>query len=99
MKGNDMAPPILTLHFCRTHNLLFLTSLQEWLSFTPVQLERTFGEVLCLTDSACPRCLPVTQVVPSAVLLEASGFSSFESNATPIFLYSSSPGLPEHLSA
>jgi len=74
-----MAPPILTLHFCSTHNLLFLPSLQEWLSFTPVQLEHTFGEVLRLTESACPRCLPVTQVVRSqvgrsSVLLEASGF-------------------------
>jgi len=39
----------------------------------------TFGEVLRLTESACPRCLPVTQVVRSqvvrsSVLLEASGF-------------------------
>jgi hypothetical protein len=74
MKGNDMILPILTLHYCSTHNLLFLPSLQEWLSFTPIQLEHTFGEVLRLTDSACPRCLPVTQGVPSSVLLEASGF-------------------------
>jgi hypothetical protein len=72
MKGNDMVLAILTLHYCRTHNLLFLPSLQEWLSFTPVQIDHTFGEVLRLTDSACPRCLPVTQVGPSSVLLEAS---------------------------
>ena len=69
-----MVLPILTLHFCRTHNLLFLPSLQEWLSFTPVQLEHTFGEVLRLLDSACPRCLPVTPGGPSSILLEASGF-------------------------
>ena len=74
MKGNDMALPILTLHYCRIHHLLFLPSLQEWLSFTPVQIEHAFGEVLRLTESACSRCLPVTQVVPSSVLLEASGF-------------------------
>jgi hypothetical protein len=49
---------------------LFFPSLQEWLSFTPVQIEHTFGEVLHLTESACPRCVPVT----SSVLLEASGF-------------------------
>ena len=61
-----MVLPILTLHYCCTHNLLFLPSLQEWLSFTPVQIDHTFGEVLRLTDSACPRCLPVTQVVPSS---------------------------------
>ena len=69
-----MKNAILTLHYCSAHNLLFLPSLQEWLSFTPVQLEHTFGEVLRLTDSACPRCLPVTPGVPSSVLLEASGF-------------------------
>ena len=74
MKGNNMPLPILTLHFCSTHNLLFLPSLQEWLSFTQAQIEHTFGEVLRLTDSACPRCLPVTQVVPSSVRLEASRF-------------------------
>jgi len=69
-----MILPILTLHYCSTHHLLFLPSLQEWLSFTPVQLEHTFGEVLRLTDSACPRCPPVTQVRSASVRLNASGF-------------------------
>jgi hypothetical protein len=68
-----MILPILTLHYCSTHHLLFLPSLQEWLSFTPVQLEHTFGEVLRLTDSACPRCPPVTQVSSASVRLNASG--------------------------
>jgi hypothetical protein len=53
---------------------LFLPSLQEWLSFTPVQLEHTIGEVLRLTDSACPRCPPVTRVSSASVRLNASGF-------------------------
>ena len=64
---------ILTLHYCSTHNLLFFPSLQEWLSFTPVQIEHTFGEVLRLTESAGPRCLPVTTFVTAYVPLEASG--------------------------
>jgi hypothetical protein len=51
---------------------LFLPSLQEWLSFTPVQLDHTFGEVLRLTNSTCPRCLPVMQVAPSSIRLAAS---------------------------
>jgi hypothetical protein len=62
----------LTLHFCSNHDLLFFPSLQEWLSFTPVQIEHAFGEVLSLTESTCPRCLP--ELVTSSVLLEASGF-------------------------
>ena len=72
MKGNAMVPPILALNYCRTHRLLFLPSLREWLSFTPVQLDHTFGEVLRLTNSTCPRCLPVMQVAPASVRLAAS---------------------------
>jgi hypothetical protein len=67
-----MKTAILSLNYCSTHDLLFFPSLQEWLSFTPVQIEHTFGEVLSLTESACPRCLP--QCVTSSVLLEASDF-------------------------
>jgi hypothetical protein len=72
MKGNDMETTLLTLHFCSTHDLLFFTSLQEWLSLTPVQIEHAFGEVLSLTENTCPRCLP--ELITSSVLLEASGF-------------------------
>ena len=67
-----MQTTCLTLHFCSNHDLLFFSPLQGWLSFTPVQIEHTFGEVLSLTESTCPRCLP--ELVTSSVLLEASGF-------------------------
>jgi hypothetical protein len=73
-----MVTSMLTLHFCSIHELLFFTSLQEWLSFTPVQIERTFGEVLCLKESACPRCTTVTTAVlhkqSPSVPRQASGF-------------------------
>jgi hypothetical protein len=70
VKGNDMQTAILTLQFCSAHDLLFFPSLQEWLSFTPVQIEHTFGEVSRLTASACPRCLPVTkQQLPKSLNL------------------------------
>jgi len=69
-----MENAILTLHYCRIHSLLFLPSLHEWLSFTPMQIEHTFGQTLRLTASACPRCLPATKRDTSFVLLEASGF-------------------------
>ena len=73
-KGNDMETAILTLHYCRIHHLLFLPSLHEWLSFTPMQIEHTFGQTLRLTESACPRCLPAPKRDTSFVRLEASGF-------------------------
>jgi hypothetical protein len=66
-----MTTTTLTLHFCSTHNLLFFPSLQEWLSCTPVQIAHTFGEVLRLTDSTCPRCLPGMKFVTASVPLEA----------------------------
>ena len=51
-----MATAILTLHFCSIHDLLFCPALQEWLSFSQVQIEHTFGKAMRLTESACPRC-------------------------------------------
>jgi hypothetical protein len=78
-----MASAILTLHYCSFHNLLFSPSLQVWLSFTPVQIEHTFGEAMRLKESACPRCTTITKealhqqfptLYPSSVPLKASGF-------------------------
>jgi hypothetical protein len=78
-----MVTTILLLHFCRIHNLLFCPALQEWLSFSPVQIEHTFGKALRLTERACPSCATRThearhkqfpQLVPSSVSRKASGF-------------------------
>jgi hypothetical protein len=83
LKGNDMALAILALHYCSVHKLLFCPSLQAWLSFSPVQLEHTFGEAMRLTESACPRCTTITKealhkqfpkLSLSSVPLKASGF-------------------------
>jgi hypothetical protein len=83
LKGTDMAPAILTLHYCSLHHLLFSPSLQVWLSCTAVQIEHTFGEALRLTESACPRCTTITKealqrqfpkLYRSSVPLQASGF-------------------------
>jgi hypothetical protein len=51
-----------------------LPSLHEWLFFTPMQIEHTFGQTLRLTASACPRCLPAPKRDTSFIRLEASGF-------------------------
>jgi len=78
-----MAPAILPLHYCSVHDLLFYPSLQAWLSFTPVQIEHTFGQAMRLKESACPRCTMITKealhkqfpkLYPSSVPLTASGF-------------------------
>src|SRR5215813_15450174 len=83
LKGNDMAPAILTLHYCSVHKLLFCPSLQEWLSFSPVQIEHTFGKAMRLTERACPRCTTIMHealakriptLYPSSVPRKAAGF-------------------------
>jgi hypothetical protein len=78
-----MAPAIMILHFCSVHDLLFCPALQEWLSFTPVQIEHTFGEAMRLNESVCPRCTTITKetwhkqfpkLFPSSIPRKASGF-------------------------
>jgi len=83
LQGNDMAKSILTLHFCSIHDLLFCPALQEWLSFSPVQIEHTFGKAMRLTERACPRCTTIMHealakriptLYPSSVPRKAAGF-------------------------
>jgi hypothetical protein len=78
-----MASAILTLHFCSFHDLLFCPALQEWLSFSPVQIEHTFGKALRFKERACPRCTTIMKealpkqfptLSPSSVPRKASGF-------------------------
>src|SRR5918912_1031191 len=47
----------LTGKYCSQHHLLWLESLQEWLSFSEKRLLHTFGDSMCIKKSACPRCL------------------------------------------
>jgi hypothetical protein len=83
LKGTDMAPALLTLHYCSLHHLLFSPSLQVWLSCTAVQIEHAFGEALRLKESACPLCTTLTKealhrqfptLYPASVPRKASGF-------------------------
>jgi hypothetical protein len=78
-----MASAILTLHFCSVHDILFSPALQEWLSFSQVQIEHTFGKAMRLKESDCPRCTTITPEVlhkqlptlfPPSVSRTASGF-------------------------
>jgi len=83
LKGDDMASAVLTLHFCSIHDLLLCPTLQEWLAFSQVQIEHTFGKAMRLKESACPRCMAITtealhtqlpKLFPASVPLKASGF-------------------------
>jgi hypothetical protein len=52
-----MFTSILTGQYCSVHRLLFITSLQEWLPFSPMHIERAFGDTMQVIEATCPRCL------------------------------------------
>jgi hypothetical protein len=66
-----MASAILTLHFCSVHDILFSPALQEWLSFSQVQIEHTFGKAMRLKESDCPRCTTITPEVLHKAVADA----------------------------
>jgi len=47
--------------YCSVHQLLFVSSLQEWLAFSPAHIAQTFGDTMPVVEAACPRCLAMTQ--------------------------------------
>ena len=56
-----MVAPIVTGQYCSIHQLLFISSLQEWLTFSPAQIAHAFGETMHVVEATCPRCLALTQ--------------------------------------
>jgi hypothetical protein len=52
-----MFASILTGPYCSVHRLLFITSLQEWLPFSPVHIKHAFGDTMQVIEATCPRCL------------------------------------------
>jgi len=52
-----MFASIVTGQYCRVHHLLFVTSLQEWLSFSPAHIAHAFGDAMRVVEAPCPRCL------------------------------------------
>jgi hypothetical protein len=47
--------------YCSVHQLLFISSLQEWLSFSPAHIAHAFGDAMQVVEATCPRCLAMTQ--------------------------------------
>jgi hypothetical protein len=56
-----MVASVVTGQYCRVHQLLFIRSLQEWLSFSPVHIAHAFGDAMQVVEASCPRCLAMTQ--------------------------------------
>jgi len=52
-----MRARVVTGQYCRIHQLLFIRSLQEWLSYSPVHIAHAFGDAMQVVDAPCPRCL------------------------------------------
>ena len=47
--------------YCRVHQLLFISSLQEWLSYSPAPIAHAFGDAIQVREATCPQCLAMTQ--------------------------------------
>jgi hypothetical protein len=64
-----MRVSIVTGQYCPLHQVFFVSSLQEWLPYSPVHLARAFGDAMQVVDAPCPRCLartPTRQAQASA---------------------------------
>jgi hypothetical protein len=41
-----MLASVVTGPYCSVHQLLFIRSLQEWLSYSPAHIEHAFGDAM-----------------------------------------------------
>jgi len=56
-----MLASVVTGQYCSVHQLLFVRSLQRWLSYSPAQIAHAFGDALQVREATCPRCLALAQ--------------------------------------
>jgi hypothetical protein len=56
-----MLASVVTGQYCRVHQLLFISSLQEWLSFSPAHIAHAFSDAMQVVEAPCPRCLAMAQ--------------------------------------
>jgi len=56
-----MLASVVTSQYCSIHQLLFISSLQEWLSFSPAHIAHAFSDTMQVVEAPCPRCLAMTQ--------------------------------------
>ena len=58
-----MLASVVTGPYCSVHHLLFIRSLQAWLSCSPGQIAHAFGDALQMVEAPCPQCLAMAQSV------------------------------------
>jgi hypothetical protein len=56
-----MYASVVTGQYCSVHQVLFVHSLQEWLSYRPAHIAHAFGDAMQLVEATCPRCLAMAQ--------------------------------------
>ena len=56
-----MFASVVTGQYCRVHHLLFVSSLQAWLSFSPAHIAQAFGDAMHVVEATCPRCMEMTR--------------------------------------
>jgi hypothetical protein len=56
-----MLASVVTGPYCSVHRLLFIRSLQAWLSCSPAQIAHAFSDAMQVVEATCPRCLAITQ--------------------------------------
>ena len=56
-----MLASVVTGPYCSVHQLLFVSSLQEWFSYSPAHIEHAFGDAMQVVEATCPRCLAMAQ--------------------------------------
>jgi len=56
-----MLASVVTGPYCSVHQLLFIRSLQAWLSCSPAQIGHAFGDAMQVVEATCPQCLAITQ--------------------------------------
>ena len=56
-----MFASVVTGQYCSVHQLLFVSSLQEWLSFSPGHIAHAFGDAMHVVEATCPRCMGMTR--------------------------------------
>jgi hypothetical protein len=56
-----MFASVVTGPYCSVHQLLFVSSLQEWLSYSPAHIAHAFGDAMQVVEATCPRCLAMAQ--------------------------------------
>jgi hypothetical protein len=57
-----MFASVVTGQYCSVHQLLFVSSLQKWLSYSPAHIAHAFGDAMQVREATCPQYLAMAQI-------------------------------------